>query len=116
MSNKRTFLRRPRALGTGVLVQLIPPETVSSGGIVIATGNEVNREAEATTEAYIVSAGAEAFKNWQNEVPPKINDRVLIAKYAGHNVPNLDAEGNKYREISEADIGMIFEGEEYVGE
>lgn len=86
-----------------VLVKPHPVEEISSGGIVIATGTQKDREQMAQVKADILAVGGNAFEDWQGKIPA-VGDSCYIAKYAGYVV----REGSdEYRIINDKDICAV---------
>lgn len=102
--------RQLKPCGDRVLIELVPAEEITQGGIIIP--NEI-KEAEryATQEAWIVDIGPTAWKMLGDGEPwAKIGDRVLVVKYSGQNREDLE-DGKVHRIISDEDILAVFENE-----
>lgn len=107
-------MRQVKAPGYRVLVRLKPIEKIkeakSAGGLILEykSNQQLDREQEAMTEAYIVDIGPSAFKAFDDGRPwCKVGDCVLISKYSGTLVDAVE-EGQIYRMINDQDIQAIF--------
>jgi co-chaperonin GroES (HSP10) len=104
--------RHLKPIGHCILVKL-PPEKVSKGGIVLTTAGADNKYRKATQEAYIVSLGSKAFREFDEVAEVKVGDLVKISKYSGTEDDKDIETGHLYRLISDADVLGVYEGEEY---
>jgi co-chaperonin GroES (HSP10) len=91
---------------------LIAPEnveTVSAGGIVMATAT-TDRDKMAQVRGKLVAIGGNAFEDWAG-MTPEVGDMVYYAKYAGLMVKGED--GREYRLANDKDItAIIAKGEQ----
>lgn len=95
--------------GHRILVSLKPVEEQSSGGIVLTTSVNKDREQKAMTEATVVSFGINAYKAFDDGDPwCKVGDKVLITKYCGEDREDPDT-GIVYRVINDDDVLAILE-------
>lgn len=104
--------------GHRVLVKLKEIEKVeekkSKGGIVleIVDSSQHRREQFATTDAYVMALGQNAYKGFDDGKPwCKVGDLVKIAKYAGENIEDEDT-GIIYRVINDEDVFVVLNTEE----
>ena len=70
-----------------VLIELDPTEAKTAGGIIIPQ-TQKDREQMAEVRGTLIAIGENAFAEMQD--PPKIGDRVMIARYAGTEVKDSD--------------------------
>lgn len=82
--------------GWRILVKPIEVEETTASGIVIAHGEQLERERMANTTAFVIEVGSEA-NNWC-----KPGDRVIFGKYSGLMYRGKD--GEKYRLINDEDV------------
>jgi co-chaperonin GroES (HSP10) len=91
-----------------VVVEMDPTEEVTRGGIILPT-SKTDRDKLATEEGTLVALSPHAFSyaDWpQDQAPPVVGDRVLIARYAGA----LHERGGKsFRIVKDKDIVAVIE-------
>jgi co-chaperonin GroES (HSP10) len=85
-----------------VLVKMEEVEKMTDAGIWLV---DVEKDEMSQTEAEIVAVGAIAFTDPDWLDYPKVGDKVLIDRYAGHYLDGKD--GKKYRLINDKEIGAI---------
>lgn len=95
-------------VGHRVLVLPEILEEKTSGGIIISTASQHNREQMAQVNATVIELGTTAYAD-QPAPWCKVGDRVIIGKYAGLVKEGLDEQ--LYRIINDLDVvGTIEEG------
>lgn len=95
--------------GHRVLVKLKVFEEKTESGIIIATEDMKDAHQRAMQEAYVVSLGPTAFKDFGNGSPwCRVNDLVLISKYSGEDRIDPDTK-EVYRIINDEDVFAILE-------
>lgn len=99
--------RIPKACGYRLVVKLKKVEERTASGIIIASAR-VEREQEAMQEATVVDVGPEAFKQFGDTQWCKKGDLVLIQKYSGAIIPDIE-EDEVYRVINDQDVWIRFE-------
>ena len=79
----------------------------SEGGIIMATGKELEREQLAQSEGVVVAMGEAVFTGWGFDITdrPKIGDTVVFTKYAG--MVRKGDDGLQYRLILDEDVRAI---------
>lgn len=97
--------------GHRVVVKLKTVEEVSTGGIVIATQDNLKREQYGVEEAFVELIGDTAFKAFDDGEPwCEVGDLVAITKYSGKDYEDGDTI---YRIINDDDIMAVLDkGEE----
>lgn len=91
-----------------VVVAMDPTETVSKGGILLPT-QVTDREKLAAEEGTLVAVSPHAFTyaDWPaGETPPRVGDRVLIARYGG---VMHERAGKTFRILKDKDIVAVIE-------
>lgn len=88
-------------LDVKVLVRPDLPEEKTKGGIILADVTK-DKTKYAATEAVLIAAGPNAFKEWGNGAGPQVGDRVLFAQYSGARHPGAD--GVDYIVMNDEDI------------
>src|SRR3990167_6893798 len=93
-----------------VLVRPDKVEEKTKGGILLPPEQREREQAASTAgEIIAVSPLAFTYADWPvTASPPKVGDRVAIARYAGITVKGND--GEEYRLISDKDIAGIYVG------
>lgn len=94
--------------GPHLLVQKVPTERVTKGGIVVPETSATKRDL-AGIQADILAIGPlcfEAEKNFEKEFGtnvdlPKVGDRILTSRYAGFMV---EFAGEQYQVITDTDV------------
>ena len=76
-------------------------EEKSSGGIILGTETNREREQMANTTGVVIAMGGECYKDTQTEWC-KLGDKVSFAKYAGLLYTGKD--GKQYRMVNDEDI------------
>ena len=100
---------RIKPCGHRVLVKLKQFEEVSQGGIIISTGEDINRQRFAMQEAVVEALGPTAFKAFDDGVPwCSVGDKVLIVKYSGEDREDPET-GIIFRIVNDDDICAILE-------
>jgi co-chaperonin GroES (HSP10) len=101
--------------GHRILVELKRLETVSKGGIILNHGTKKTMNQTGTMEAKVVALGMNAFKAFDDGEPwCKVGDNVLIRKYAGENlfeVEDINLDVPLFRLIEDEDILVIVKGD-----
>jgi len=88
-----------------IILKLDSIEEVTAGGIVIPK-EFVDKERKAVEIGTIISIGDTVFKDYGGSIDTvKVGDRVLIAKYSGKDVEDID--GTKYVVINDEDVLVI---------
>jgi len=88
-----------------IILKLDSIEEVTAGGIVIPK-EFVDKERKAVEIGTIISMGDTVFKDYGGSIDTvKVGDRVLIAKYSGKDVEDID--GTKYVVINDEDVLVI---------
>jgi co-chaperonin GroES (HSP10) len=77
-------------------------ETYAGTSIVMAEPDR-KKEQYAQTTGELISVGGNAFENWEEPIP-KVGDRVVFNKYAGHNFKENDV---LHQLVSDTDIEAI---------
>lgn len=96
-------------VGHKILVLPDKVEQTTESGIITTVGEKLKQEELAQTEGVLVAIGNNAWSD-QKEPWAKVGDRVIFAKYAGHNREGRD--GKLYRILNDLDIGAVILGEE----
>lgn len=100
----------PKAPGNRVLIQLQEHEQVSTGGIVIRSGLDSEKERAAQFRGFVLDVGPDAYKDFS--VPwCKKGDFVQISRYSGVTV-FLDDDKNLYRMINDIDVHATWSKED----
>lgn len=85
------------------LVEPLPFEEVSEGGIVVVTQQMKEREQMGQIQAKLLAVGGNAFDDWKDP-KPEVGDTCYIAKYAGY---IIKCDGNDQRIINDKDICAV---------
>lgn len=88
-------------------VLILPEKPKEKIGNIYVTDQHKDREKFAATRALLVATGANAFREWGGETPPKAGDTVLIAQYAGARQKGDDDE--EYTVCNDEDIIAVLE-------
>jgi co-chaperonin GroES (HSP10) len=93
-----------------VLVELDPQEGRTPGGIILPSKTQ-DADRLATQEGTLIDVSPHAFtyaENWPEGSVPKVGDRVLFKRYAGH----LHERGERsYRLLNDKDLIAIVQSE-----
>ena len=108
-----------KPLGHFVLVELVPVQFKSTGGIVLMSGNEVKREEKAGSVAKILAFGPIAYKGFANCETPEdwgvsVGDTVeLSGRYDGKKsrLSDYDEVHKNLRYVLDDDIVGVFSKE-----
>lgn len=88
-----------------IILKLDDIEEVTSSGIVIPK-DLIEKERKAVETGTVISIGETAFKDYGGSLDTiKIGDRVIIAKYSGKEVQDIDE--TKYVVCNDEDILVI---------
>lgn len=94
-----------------IILKLDTVEEVTKSGIIIAS-DLIKKERKAVETATVISIGDTAFKDYGGDATTaKVGDRVIIAKYSGKEVKDID--GLEYVVVNDEDILVVIQGEEH---
>ena len=96
--------------GAKVVVYVPPVEEVSSGGIIFAGADGLQREHRGQVHGYLVAIGSEAWREYPGTCEEmRIGQRVSYGRYEGRGADN-DME---YRVMNDLDIDCIVDPEKW---
>lgn len=88
-----------------VIVKQIAIEEKTAGGIIMPEDIR-KKEQKAEVKAKVIAVGGNAFEDWKGEIP-RLNDTVIVRKYAGYFIQGND--GEEYQVCNDKDISVILE-------
>ena len=90
-------------VGWRVLVKPIEIEETTASGIIVSTGDNLERERMANTTGVVIEVGGES-KSWC-----KAGDRVIFGKYSG--LMYVGKDKIKYRLINDEDVVAVLDAD-----
>jgi chaperonin GroES len=99
-----------KPLGFTVLIKPEEVETMSKGGIVMATDNQIDRIRRASICGIVHAVGPTAYmrEEFGNTPWVKVGDKVLFAKYAGQELMDPES-GEIFLLIADEDVRCKYE-------